>query len=291
MRALTFTAFQRPSGSFEVDPGFVVEVDALPEQDPGYREAVEVRALSEAGEILATTRVPLTDPCAPPAGSDTGPDRTAAGLVGFPEEAAALEVVARKTVVWERRRPDRPIEVDVDWPGAVERGQVRVSWRAASEGCHAVLGWTADGGRTTAPLSLPTANGEIVADLRHSPGGPQCAFVLQVTDGWSTVERRSPAIQLPEGGWQVWILAPVDREEVPSDEPVLLAGQAFHLEEHRHSKDLAWSSSLTGGLGSGSRVLTALAPGEHVITARLDEASASVTIRAGAGTSGAPARG
>ncbi|MEW1841207.1 hypothetical protein AB0392_24965 [Nonomuraea angiospora] len=288
MRALTFTAFLRPGGAFEVDPGFVVEIDALPEQPPGDGEAVEVRALSEAGVVLAATRVPLVDPCAPPMAGVTSPSRTAVGLVGFPERAAALEAVADEVVIWELRRPDRPLEVDVEWPDAVDRGPVRVAWRSSAEGCQAVLGWTADGGKTTAPLSLPTTAREIVVDLRYSPGGPKCAFVLQVTDGWSTVVRRS-TVQLPKGGWQVWILAPAEGEEVPADEPVLLAGQAFHLEEHRPSEDLIWSSSLSGGLGSGSRVLAALEPGEHVITARLGEASASVTIRAGQETSGTPA--
>src|SRR4051794_29045059 len=117
MRALTFTAFGLPGESFEVDPGFVVEVDALPEQDPGGGEAVEVRALGAAGEVLAGTSVPLTAPCAPPAGGNTTPARTAAGLVAFPEGTAALEAVVGETVIWERRRPDRPLEVDVEWPG------------------------------------------------------------------------------------------------------------------------------------------------------------------------------
>jgi hypothetical protein len=285
VRALTFAAFRRSDGSFEVDPGFVVEVDALPEQDPGDREVVEVRALNGTGHVLGATRVPLAVPCAPPAGGDISPAPTAVGLVSFPEGTAALQAVAGEAVIWQRRQPDRPLEVDVEWPDAVERGPVRVSWWSSTEGCHAVLGWTADGGKTTAPLALPTATREIVADLWHSPGGPNCSFVLQVTDGWSTVVSRSAVVHLPEGGWQVWILAPADGEEISAGEPVLLAGQAFHLEEHRPGGELLWSSSLTGGLGAGSRVLAALEPGEHVITARLDEASASVTIRASAGTS------
>jgi hypothetical protein len=278
MRALTFTGFRRPDGTLEVDPGFVIEVESLPEQDVGDGDAIDVVALGRTGNPLATTSIPLVNPCAPPRAGGVEPAPTAVGIVNFPAETVTLRASLDDRVFWTRRAPRRPTVVEVQWPDTVERGQVRVAWQASTEGCYAVLGWSADGGRTTSPLSLPTASSVIVADLSTVAGGPDCSLSLQVTDGWSTQQFKSVTFPLEQGGWQVWILSPADGSVLTASDELLLAGQGFHYEEHRHGDDLEWSSSLTGGLGHGTRVLTTLTPGEHVVTARLEGASAQVHV-------------
>jgi hypothetical protein len=101
---------------------------------------------------------------------------------------------------------------------------------------------------------------------------------LQVTDGWSTLHFKSDTFPLQPGGWQVWIFAPAEGSVIASGDELLLAGQGFHYEEHRHGEDLEWSSSLTGGLGRGPRVVTSLTPGEHTITASFQGVSAMVQV-------------
>jgi hypothetical protein len=278
MRALTFTGFRHSDGTLEVDPGFVIDVESLPEQDVADGDAIEVVALGRAGDPLATTRIPLVDPCAPPLAGGIEPAPTATGIIDFPPETVALRAAMDDRVLWTRRAPRRALAVEVQWPDAVKRDPVRVAWRSSTDGCLAALGWSADGGRTMSPLSLPTASPVIVADLSTVAGGPDCSFTLHVTDGWSSQQFTSDTFPLEPGGWQVWILAPANGSVIRAGDELLLAGQGYHLEEHRHGEDLEWSSSLTGGLGDGARRITTLTPGEHIITASLEGVSAQVQV-------------
>ncbi len=277
MRALTFAGFVRDDGTWDVDPGFVVDVPEVASQEPDGQDSVRVVARGRRGELASTTLTlgPLCDrgstgafPAAP----------TAAGLVELPEDATTLEVEHEGKVVWTRRASRRPPRVEVRWPDKVARGRLAVTWEAEVEDCLATLGWSADGGRTTTPLVAPSGESTLVADLTLVAGGADCRFELLVSDGWHTERVVSDPVALEPGGWQVWVMAPRDGSILTVGETVLLAGQAFHLEEHQAGDDLTWTSSLTGGLGDGARVLTALTEGDHEITARRGEASASVRV-------------
>lgn len=280
MRALTFTGYLRHDGSLEVDPGFVIEIETLPGQDVGDGDVIDVVALGGTGDPIATTRISLVDPCAPPGvnGVVERPARMAVGVVAYPTETVTLRASLDNRVLWTRQAPSHGMAVEITWPDAVERKPVQVGWRSSIEGCLAVLGWSADDGRTTLPLSLPTASPTIEADLSTVAGGPNCSFTLQVTDGWSTLHLKSDTFPLESGGWQVWIFAPAEGSVIASGDELLLAGQGYHSEEHMHGEDLEWSSSLTGGLGRGARVITSLTPGEQTITARFEGVSAEVQV-------------
>jgi hypothetical protein len=274
LRALTFSGILTDQG-LELEPGFVV--DGQPSDPEGD---LVVQALGRTGAIVAATRLALDDPCVLPGGAQgTGLlARVAVGLVPFPRGAAGLRVSLGGRQLLERTPPRGRLEADVRWPDALS-GTPALRWRASEEGCLGVLGYSNDDGRHWAPLSLPTASDSIAFDARLLPGGAPGLLELRVTDGLRTIALRSDPYEVEQKGWTLWILAPADGATLTAGRPVVLAAQAYHVEERRPSLEgIRWSSSADGDLGSGARVETPLSVGEHRITARANGQTAEVAV-------------
>jgi hypothetical protein len=272
MRVLTFSAVLHGDGKLELEPGF------LAEGEPSKDGELLVEALGRTGKPVAKTALPLETPCAPPAGE---PERAAFGLVAFPATATGLRVSLKDRVLLERTAPREKLDVRVVWPGELS-GVQSVGWDASVEGCMASVGYSNDGGATWTPLALPGAGGRLEFDTALLPGGREGLLELVVTDGLRTQRIRSGPYEIEPKGWVVWLLAPAVGAQLPAGRPVLLAAQGYHLEERRPAYDeIAWESSRAGALGIGARVLAALEPGEHTITARLHGASAEVAASVG----------
>jgi hypothetical protein len=269
MRVLTFSAIVH-DGKLELQPGFVT--DGEPWREKGE---LTVEALGRGRRPLARTALPLQAPCAPRGGE---PARAAFGLVDFPEKATGLRVSLGNEVLLEQAAP-RDFELSVEWPATVS-GAVR--WRASAKGCIASLGYSNDGGETWTPLVLPGPANTIEVDATHLAGGRECLLELIVTDGFHTHRVRSGLHEVEPKGWVLWILSPAPGATLAVGEPVLLAAQGYHLEERRAGFDgIEWRSSLGGGLGTGARLLAALEPGEHAITAAMHDARAVVAVSVG----------
>lgn len=275
MRVLTFSGVLLDSGEMQLEPGFVIEAEK-----PSGDGEVTVEALGRGGRALATTQVPLVVPCGYAAANGAGrPPAVAAGLVDFPEKASGLRVTYDGRTVLEREAPRPGGEPRVDWPAAIEGPDVTVRWRARAAGAAASLAYSDDGGETWSPLSLPGTDETIAFDARALPGGPRCVLELVVSDGFHTTRTRSPEYQVEPRGWRLWVLSPAAGATFRAGSPVLLAAQAFQLEERRPASDpIVWTSSRDGGLGEGAQVPATLSPGEHTITATVAGASAEVTV-------------
>jgi hypothetical protein len=273
MRVLTFSAILHGDGALELAPGFVAEGE--PSTAKGE---LTVEALGRGGRPLAKTPLALETPCTPPGGE---PERAAFGLVAFPATATGLRVSLKDKVLLERTAPREKLDVRVEWPGALS-GVTSVGWETPIEGCVASVGYSNDGGATWTPLALPGGGGRLEFDTALLPGGRDGLLELVVTDGLRTQRIRSGPYEVEPKGWVVWLLAPAAGARLPAGQPVLLAAQAYHLEERRPAYDeIAWESSRAGALGIGARVLAALEPGEHSITARMHDASAEVAVSVG----------
>jgi hypothetical protein len=271
MRVLTFSGLLTEKG-LELDPGFVVDGEPTPADGD-----LVIEVLGRRGTLLATTRVVAEDACTPGADVAVPTAKVAVGLVPFPRGASGLRVSLDGVALLERGVPDQPLEIEVEWPKALSSGPNELAWRASAEGCLAVLGFSADDGKTWAPLSLPTAEPVIIFDGTHLPGRLG-TLELRVSDGLRTVAARSERYDVDSKGWVLWLLSPPDGAELPADRPVQLAGQAFHVEERVASFELDWSSSVDGPLGAGARLDRFLSPGEHRLTATAEGQEASVTV-------------
>jgi len=276
MRTLTFSGVVLDTGEMTLEPGFVVEGD--PARVDGE---VTVEALGRRGDVLATTQVPLGEPCGPPRDGHAGerPPQVAVGLVAFPAEAAGLRVTIDGRTVLERFAPRRGRQPTVEWPRDLNASITSVGWRAAAEAALASLGYSSDGGSTWSPLSLPTSSGSIEFDTGTLAGGARCLLELAVTDGFRTTRVRSPEYSVKPKGWLLWILAPVSGSVVDPESTVSLAAQGYHVEEHRPSFDeITWSSSLDGYVGQGAQLVATLSPGDHTITATAHGVSTDINL-------------
>jgi hypothetical protein len=275
MRVLTFSGVLLDSGEMQLEPGFVTEAEK-----PSGDGEVTVEALDRGGRPLATTQVPLVVPCGYAAANGAEhPPAVAVGLVDFPEKASGLRVTYDGRTVLEREAPRPGGEPKVEWPAAIEGAEVRVRWSAPVKGAAASLAYSDDGGETWSPLSLPVSDEAITFDARGLPGGKRCLLELVVSDGFQTTRSRSPEYQVEPKGWRLWILSPAPGAIFRAASPVLLAAQAFHLEERRSADDpIVWTSSRDGGLGEGAQVPVTLSAGEHTITAAVAGASAEVSV-------------
>lgn len=276
MRTLTFSGILLDTGELTLEPGFVVE------GEPWQKEGeVTVEVLNSGGDLLATSQVPLVSPCGYPTTPSSGevPPRMAVGLVEFPEDAASFRVILDGQTVLERSAPRTRGGPKVDWPRKLPAKTVTVKWQHPYKEALAALGYSNDGGKTWSPLSLPTAEETITFDVTMLPGGNDCLLELTLTDGFRTTAIRSPKYSVEPKGWVLWILSPAAGALLTSGESVLLAAQGYHLEERRASfDDIAWTSSLDGGLGDGAQMLAALSPGQHSISASMLGVSASVDV-------------
>jgi hypothetical protein len=188
-----------------------------------------------------------------------------------------IRVSIKGRLLLERIGSERPLEAEVEWPTALtERSTLR--WQATEETCLAVLGCSNDDGLHWSPLSIPTAGHTIEFDTATLAGG-NVLLELRVTDGTRTISLRSHPYDVPRKGWMIWILSPADKAVVSSESPVLLAAQAFHLEERQSdAESIRWSSSLDGDLGSGALLSAQLSPGAHKLAAAVNGASAEVDV-------------
>jgi hypothetical protein len=199
-------------------------------------------------------------------------------LVAFPEAANALRVSLDGVVLLEQTATGNELEVDAQWPASLS-GTESVRWRASTDGCAASLGYSNDGGRTWMPLALPGPADTIAVDARSLPGGQECLLELVVTDGFQTLRHRSDTYEVEPKGWTLRILSPADGARVVAGQPVVLAAQAYHLEERRATfDDIQWTSNAGGGLATGGQAHAVLEPGEHAITASAYGAAAEVTV-------------
>jgi hypothetical protein len=272
MRALTFSGILSENG-FELEPGFVVDGEpAKPEGD------LVVHVIGRRGDVTASTRLALDEPCLPGGERNAGSARVAIGLVPFPEAAIGLRVSLEGRQLLERMAAREPLGAEVNWPRELAGGQ-QLRWRASQKGCAAVLGYSSDDGRQWAPLSLPTVSDVIAFDATYLPGGAG-RLELRVSDGLRTISLRSDPYNVQPKGWVLWVLAPADGGALAADLPVVLAAQAYHIEERTASVDgIHWSSSVDGDLGTGGWVRPVLSRGDHRITATANGRSVEVSVR------------
>ena len=123
---------------------------------------------------------------------------------------AALRILRREDVVWERRRPPAPPKAGKIRGGLDDRGDLRVAWsarRGKKAHSSAWVRWSGDGGRTWGALTVGVAGDEVLVPRDQLPSGTILLQVL-VHDGFSTATAVSDAIVIPAAPPSVAILYP-----------------------------------------------------------------------------------
>lgn len=284
MRALTFSGIWSKE-VFELMPGFIVDYEpkGKPAGDQGKDETLVVEALAPGGESLATTHLPVADPCGYPAadGPQQAVAKVAVGCVEFPEDARGIRVSLGGRVLLERKAKNEDgFRPEIKWPEALDKGKVTVEWAAEGDDLAAVLGYSNDDGRTWRPLSLPSSSRTIEFDADDLAGTDSGQLQLRVSNGLHSVEILSGYFKVQAKGWRLWLIAPAPGTSRAEDRPVQLMAQAWHMEEHKPGFDgIFWSSSINGALGEGAAIEVTLSPGHHILIATRGGLAAETSIK------------
>jgi hypothetical protein len=271
-RYLTVVGLLYPDNRLELRPGFSTELPDLAIED--RESGVSVELLGESGEVLLRWGVAAGPVCADGA-------RVAyhliAAKVPVPAGSRALRVLRDDVVVEEVELAREPPRLSLEWdPPDRPEGRQVVAWQAEHpEGRELsfLVAYSPTGGKTWQPLSGPISERELEIDFDVLPGGEGCLVQVRASDGFNTVSAESETFAVPIKPCAAMILSPEEGAELAADEPVLLQGQGFYLEEARPELEaLRWSSSVDGPLGEGTLVhLPGLSPGDHEVVLEAGE--------------------
>ena len=242
---------------------------------------LEARALSVAGEILATRRFN-------PRYAEDGSARVST-LLPFPEQSARITVVdlssGRRLI--ERTVGRHPPRVELISPNGGETyssgERIQIRWRETSldrtELRYAVQ-WTSDDGNTWTWLAADLHEPEFDVAADELAGGSYCRVRVMATDGvladWDTSDAVFTVTDKPP--YPV-ILEP-HALAVRTGELVILSGSAYDLEDGVVPDDLfLWKSSIDGVLGKGRNIeVPSLSAGLHQITLEVVDKSGNQAI-------------
>ena len=231
MRVLTFSGVLLDTGEMQLEPGFVTEAEEPERRRRGDGRGARPRRPAR----WRRRRCRWCVPCGYAAANGAGhPPAVAVGLVDFPEKASGLRVTYDGRTVLEREAPRPGGEPKVEWPAAIEGPEVTVRWSARADGTTASLAYSDDGGETWTPMSLPgteeggsrsTRAGSRAGSAACSSSSPATASTPRARDRPSTRWSRRAGCCGSSRRRRA-------RPSAPGS-PVLLAAQAFHLEERR----------------------------------------------------------
>jgi len=231
--------------------------------DSAYRLVTRDRA----GAVLGST------PVAADAAHTERPPGTSTSIHGVIAAAgvARVEIVSGGTVVAARdRSPDEPdARITAPAPGArVAGASLTVTWRTndADPGVREVaLEWSADGGRTFAPVFTGPDTGRARVPVHLLAASASGRLRLRVNDGFSDTEATSGRIVVPRRRPRVEILGPPARRAIAAGSVVTLEGAA---EDDRgrtiRGRGLRWFAGRRL-LGRGEQVSAVLPAGTRTV--------------------------
>ena len=200
--------------------------------------------------------------------------------LAYPEDLGRLSLMNNDIVLAERAvSPHAPtIQIDPGMP-AVSGDTLKVSWQASDADGDAltyIVWYSPDASSRWYLAGMNLTDNHIELPTATLPGGSQAIVKVTATDGINTSESISvTTVSVADKKPQVAILSPKDTIQVAYQDPVVLSGQAFDLEDNILSSDhLRWSSSISGDLGAGATiVIDQLPPGTHTLTLTATDSS------------------
>ncbi|MEM4729805.1 MAG: Ig-like domain-containing protein [Thermoplasmata archaeon] len=256
-RSLLVSGFLGPGGGLQ--PLF--SVDRPPE--PGQLPPGNVTVL-----MLDATGTPLLTYALEPLELGSG-RRYFAFRAAWPEGLSAVVLMDGASEISRISRSPSPPTLTVLSPAGAISGDVNISWSASDPDgdnlTFAVL-WRPSGG-----LWLTLASGLkgtwLIVNTSGLRGGAG-EFRVLASDGFNTVRAESPPVSLPGRPPAVFLQRP-EPAAGPFETGDLISLVAFAYDPDDGpltGKTIKWSSSASGALGTGQRLLVALPAGVHTIT-------------------------
>ena len=238
--------------------------------------------LNEAGELVL--RVPLSYGyyC-----NDTErlPQLAVRGYIPLDERTKAVRFEYKEKVIDEFRVPEARPEVNIisEIPQRVDQGKLDLKWETYYKGEASLqykVFYTNNGGETWQPVGNRTGEQHMQIDVTELPGGENCRFAVQVTDGYNNSSDETGEFVIRDKPYEVFILSPLDGEVLAAGRSVLLTGQGYDPNTGEEIQEgFIWISSRDGTLGKGSLVQTRLSEGKHTIKLQVGESTQSIGVR------------
>jgi hypothetical protein len=244
---------------------------------PDRGDYVEPQAGDYAIELLDAQGNLLVSQTFSPAqvSHDTGDALPFVEVLPWPSTAKVIRVVKSSTllILAEQTASANPPSVSITWPNGGEtlNGEVTLTWNASDpdgDSLTYTVQYSADNGSTWTTLASSLTDMAVGIDTGQLAGSPVGLLRVIATDGLNTAQDDSDGtFVVPTKPPAVEILAPLDGTAYLVGDVTVLEGSAYDLEDGILEESvLAWTSSLDGGLGTGSIVLASLSPGQHIIT-------------------------
>ena len=145
---------------------------------------------------------------------------------------AYLQIVKDGEVVWQRRRPSKPLELTSVSAELDKENNLKLSWKFTkdAEAKEDVwIRWSNNDGETWKPLTVGLRGTSAILNLNHLPSG-DLKFQVLAHDGFATASKITNAVKLPPRPFAVSILYPTERDRVYAETFIHLWGTATRLE-------------------------------------------------------------
>jgi hypothetical protein len=206
------------------------------------------------------------------------------GYIPFDKRTKTIKYEFRKKIVDELRVSKNHLEIAITTkiPERIEEEKLLLEWKTSYEGeapLQYKVFYTNNGGETWQPVGNRTEQQQMEIGVNELPGGKDCRFAVQVTDGYNNDRIESSSTSISNKPHEVMILSPLDGANLLSQRSVLFSGQAYNpntVEEITNG--LMWFSSIDGELGSGPLLQKRLSSGEHTIKLRVDKSEKNIKV-------------
>ena len=213
------------------------------------------------------------------------PQLAVRGYIPLDERTKTVRFEYKEKVIDEFRVPDARPEVNItsEIPRRVDQERLDLKWKTYYKGEASLqykVFYTNNGGETWQPVGNRTGEQHMQIDVTELPGGKNCRFAVQVTDGYNNAHAETSGCVIYDKPYEVTILSPLDGEVLAAGRSILLTGQGYDPNSGREvNEGFVWSSSKDGELGKGSLVQTKLSEGKHTIKLQIGKSTQSVGVR------------
>jgi hypothetical protein len=256
-----------PDNHLELRPSYLTDNPRHPKEDP--KGSITVNLYDNKEKLLLKHRLSTKYYCT---GRRVLPELAVRGEIPFPKDTRILRFFKEDVVIHEIRVNEGKPEVKILWePSTQVKGKQKITWRGIhtkNQPLQYFLRYTRNNGKTWQRVSLRTDKKSHDIDFDQLPGGRQCRIAVVATDGINTYIEKSRSFYVSIKPCKAMILEPEDNKIFAKNQPVLLRGQGYYMEENKAElKNLFWSSSKDGKLGKGMLIeVSKLSAGTHQIS-------------------------
>lgn len=263
-------------GTATIFESFLVLED-VPVTDPAMDKTYTVACLDNLGTILMESPFDVSFT------AEDQPEpftflRTAFSLVcPFPKNTASVEIRREgKTLAALARSDTSPTLTNVKVTPSINfetDKQIQIEWWSADSSIDNItysVSYSIDQGKSFRPIEGGLRESQLTVSTLGLGGSEGALIKVTASNGFDTVEAISDPFFLPKSPPVATILWPFEKANFDSDEPFLLRGVAFDLEDGLlNEESLQWflaEPKETRFLGSGSELLVKpLSVGEYIV--------------------------